>query len=263
MSHKKALCLVLPVACLISCTASSQSRPGLLPVAPPTFSRVEVDAALDAGVDLRKFDPTPGLHTVPLSDTWSTPEQAKVIKKQIDEQRSRGYYLAENHAVPDLRAAVRAAASQRGYIPRHDRTFHSLTEIQNDILVKPIHLGTSALSSASLLEVRLGGNYLEGKWTGLSRTFEVADLGLVILEERDHAASKDSVTVVQEWVNTDVNGQQASMRTARSTSGRTLVSVSWENHRKLYSLELQPLRIEAGEANQARLLEIARKLVDS
>lgn len=263
MTHRKTLCFVLPVACLISSTASGQSTTDLLPVTPPTFSRVQIDAALDAGVDLRKVDTTPGLHTVPLSETWSTPEQAREIRKHIDEQRSRGYYSAENDKVPDLRAAMRAAANQRRHVPRHDRTFHSLTEIQDDILVKPINLGTSALSSARLLEVRLGGNYLKGKWTGLARTFEVADLGLVILDERDHAASKDSVTVVQEWVNTDVRGQQGSMRTTRSASGRTLVSVSWENQRKLYSLELQPLRPEAGEANQARLLEIARKLVEA
>lgn len=263
MTHSKTLRFVLPVACLFSSASSGQSAPELLPVMPPAFSREQIDAALDAGVDLRKVDPTPGLHTVPLSDTWSTPEQAKEIRRQIDEQRSRGFYLAENDKVPDLRAAVRAAANQRGYIPRHDRTFHSLTEIQDDILVKPIDLGPSALSSARLLEVRLGGACLRGKWSGLARTFEVADLGLVILDEADHAASRESVTVVEEWLNTDVNGQQGSVKTARSTSGRTLVSVSWANQRKLYSLQLQPNHPEATVENQARLLEIARNLVDS
>lgn len=158
---------------------------------------------------------------------------------------------------------MKAAANQRGYIPRHDRAFRKLSDIQDDLRVTPIGLGTSELSSATLMEIRLGGNHLDGKWTGVSRTFEVPDLGLVVLEENDHAASKDSVTVIQEWVNTDVNGYEGTVKTARDRSGRSLVRVGWANQRKLYSLELQPNRPEAIERNQARLLDIARKLVES
>lgn len=264
VTFRNAAAIALPLACLLSITALAQDTTGAsTSVAPSPFSRTQIQEALDQGVDLRKVNTTPGLHTVPLSETWSTAEQAEETRKQIEEQRSRGFYTVGPDKVIDRRAAMRSSANQRGYIPRHDRTFRTLTEIKDDLVVRPIDLATSELASATLMEVRLGGNYHHGKWTGVSRTFEVPDLGLVVLDEKDHAASRDSVTVVQEWVNTDVNGNAGTVKTARNKSGRSLVLVGWANRRKLYSLELQPNRPEAIEKNQARLLEIARKLVET
>ncbi|KAF1004877.1 MAG: hypothetical protein GAK28_03711 [Luteibacter sp.] len=69
--------------------------------------------------------------------------------------------------------------------------------------------------------------------------------------------------MIKEWVNIEVNGQPGTAKTARDASGRTLVTVGWANTRKLYSLQLQPLHPEVHAANQAKLLEIARKLIET
>lgn len=203
----------------------------------------------------------PGLHIVPLSESWSMIGHADFERRQIEQQHHRGFYSTEVGEIANARATT--ASTEHGHVPRHDRAFASLTEVKHDLLVKPIWLGASDLSTASLLDVRLGGSHVGGKWTGLARSFDVPELGLVILNETDHAAGKESVTMIKEWVNIEVNGQPGTARTARDASGRTLVTIGWANERKLYSLQLQPLHPEARAENQARLLDIARKLVES
>jgi len=252
---------ILPLGLLFSAAALTQGAPdSSTRPPPPTFSRAQIQSALEAGVDLRKVNTTPGLHIVPLSETWSTAEEAEILRDQVEQQRSRGFYLVEPRKIPDIKVAMKAASNQRGFVPRHDRTFRSLVEVQHDILVRPVTLGTSDLASARLLEVRLAGSYQKDKWTGVARTFDVGDLGLVILEETDYVAGRDSVTVIKEWVNTDVNGHRGTVKTARDRAGRSLVLVGWADQSKLYSLQLHPRHPEANEANQARLMEIARKL---
>lgn len=263
MQRKKLTCRAVSFALLATFSTLPQvataSDPGM---ARPNFSREQIEQALSQGVDLRKVNTTPGIHVVPLSDSWSSDDQIKIQRTQIEQQRSRGFYLVKTGDLTDVRAAMRASASERRSVPRHDKAFRSMKEIQNDLLVEPIDLGNSALSTADLVEVRLGGSYVRGKWTGLARTFEVPDLGIVVLDERDHAATNDSVTVVQEWVNIDVNGHAGTAKTARDASGHSLISVGWTNERKLYSLQLQPSLLNAGASSQEKLVDIARKLVE-
>ncbi|MGF6711733.1 hypothetical protein QFZ41_002697 [Luteibacter sp. W1I16] len=264
MSRKKIRCITLPLVCIAGfATMTHGTIDRSRAVGLPALSRAQIQQTLDQGVDLGKINATPGLHVVPLNESWSTPGQAEVERKQIDQQRSRGFYLAEAGEVVDVRARMKAAATERGKLPRHDKAFRSLKDVRKDLLVNPAELGTSELSSATLMEVRLGGSYVNGKWTGVARTFEVPGLGLIVLNETDHAAGKESVTLIQEWMNIDVNGQSGTAKTARDASGRTLVTVGWVNERKIYSMRLQPLHPETHEANQARLLEIARKLVEA
>lgn len=263
MTLKKIGYIALPLVCAAGLATMAHGTVDRSPdVRLPTFSRAQIQQSLEQGVDISKVNPAPGLHIVPLSESWSTADQTEVERKQIEQQRSRGFYSAEAGEVVDVRGRMKAAATERGKIPRHDRAFRSLKDVRKDLLVNPVALGTSELSSATLTEVRLGGSYVNGKWTGLARTFEVLDFGLIVLNETDHAAGKESVTLIQEWMNIDVNGQSGTAKTARDVSGRTLVTVGWVNERKIYSMRLQPLHPEAHEANQARLLEIARKLVE-
>lgn len=232
-------------------------------IALPALSRGQIHEARKQGVDISKINRVPGLHIVPLSESWSTSDHADIELRQIEQQRSRGFYSSGTDDLVDIRAAMGAVKTERSYIPRHDRAFRSLSEVSKDILVKPVDLGPSALSAATLLEVRLGGSYVRGRWTGLARSFEVPELGVVILNETDHAAGRESVSMIKEWINIDVNDQPGTSKTARSSTGRTIVTVGWANQRKLYSLQLQPLRPDAMAENEAKLQEIARQLVET
>lgn len=235
----------------------------VLSIALPTLSRGQIHEAREQGVDISKINRMPGLHIVPLSESWSTSDHAETELRRIEQQRRRGFYSSAADDVVDIRAAMRAVKTERAYIPRHDRAFRSLSDVHQDILVKPVDLGSSALSAATLLEVRLGGSYVRGKWTGVARSFEVPELGVVILNETDHAAGRESVSMIKEWVNIDINGQPGTAKTARASTGLTIVTVGWANERKLYSLQLQPLRPDAITENEATLREIARQLVEA
>ena len=156
------------------------------------------------------------------------------------------------------------ATSQLGVpIAPHDRSFASLDDIGPRLAVKPAHLGTSALSSVTASDLRVAGGFVDGKWTGLTRTFDLPDLGTVVLNETDHVAGKESVSVVEEWLNTTVNGHRGTVKTARDRKGLTTVIVGWIDERKIYSLRLQPIKPEQTEINQTRLLELARQIGDT
>jgi hypothetical protein len=51
----------------------------------------------------------------------------------------------------------------------------------------------------------------DGRWSGLSRSWEVAGLGFVELSESEYRESGGSITLVKEWVNADVNGHPATI----------------------------------------------------
>lgn len=227
------------------------------------LSRAQLAQALDEGVDLTKTDFRPGLHIIPLAESWSTEDQAAAAKEQIKQQQEQGFYRAGAKEIMDVPAALKSDASRRSSrVPRHDRSFTSLEEISPRLAVTPVDLGTSKLSAATLVELRLAGGFVNGHWTGLTRTFDVRDLGFVVLNETDHAAGKESVSIIKEWLNIDVNGHPGTAKTARDSKGRTMVVVGWANERKIYSLRLQPINPEQLDLNQARLLEIARGLVE-
>ncbi|MGY3229436.1 hypothetical protein ACVWWJ_000920 [Luteibacter sp. HA06] len=229
----------------------------------PQFSAVQLEEAQEDGVDLTKADLRPGLHIVPLSDSWSTEKQANAIRTQIDQQQQNGFFDIEAEELVDLRASTNAGiANQSKEIARHDRSFSSLEEVQSDLSVSPIGLGTSDLSPATLMDVRLSGGFVDGRWTGVTRTFDVPDLGVIVLNETDHAAGRESITLIKEWINVDIHGQPGSVRTARDSSGNTWVTLGWANERKIYSLRLQPNHPEQRTANQFHLTEIAKALAE-
>lgn len=230
----------------------------------PQFTTAQLSEAHDNGVDLTKADFRPGLHIVPLADSWNTEVQTDAIRAQIAQQQDKGFYDTHAGDPVDLRSAISAnLANQSTTIARHDRSFNSLEQVEPALKVTPISLGSSDLSAATLLEVRLSGGLIDGRWTGLTRTFDLPDLGIVVLNETDHAAGRESITLIKEWINIDIHGQPGSVRTARGASGHTLVTVGWANQRKIYSLRLQPHHPEQHGSNQARLVGIAKALAES
>jgi hypothetical protein len=233
-------------------------------IAAPALSKAQLSDAASYGVDLTKANYRPGLHIVPLAESWNIGSELATTQKQIEQQRLQGFYHAEPTDVIDIRALTKAGAMQRlDSLPWHDRVFHSVDDVRSRLAVTPIGLGNSRLASADMLELRISGGLVNDRWTGLTRTFEIVGLGFVILNETDHAAGRESVSLIEEWINTDVNGSRGTVKTARDDFGGSMVTVGWANERKIVSLRLQPSLPEQTEANQAALLEIARALIES
>lgn len=261
MKDKKQMIISLSLTGLLLSSGANATSDEVEPMAAPPFSAAQLVAAEEDGVDLRKANLRPGLHIVTLAESWSTDEQSKAIRTQIDQQQRQGFYDAGVEELVDMRTALKAeVANMSGNAARHDRSFTSVEEVQAALRVTPIGLGTSGLSPAHTLDVRISGGLVGGRWTGLTRTFDLPDLGVVVLNETDHVAGHESVSVIKEWINVDIHGQPGSVRTARDASGKTLVTVGWANERKIYSLRLQPQHPEQRDLNQLRLIEIAKAL---
>jgi hypothetical protein len=80
------------------------------------------------------------------------------------------------------------------------------------------------------------------------------------LDESEYRESGGSITVVQEWLNTDVNGTPASIQTKRERRGKALVALAWVTDSTVFRMNLQPLDPAAVKSNEEALLALARSL---
>jgi hypothetical protein len=245
-------------------TVTAAAEEARQPLEAPAFSRAQADSAHDAGIALSKLNYQPGLHVVSLADSSVTLERAGMMRKQIAQQNGQGFYTVEAGEITDMRSSVRAATLSRpGRLARIDRAFGSIEEIQPRLLLTPVSLGESGLDEAVLTDIRLAGGLVGDRWTGLTRTFDVPNFGLIVLNETDHVAGNESVSLIEEWLNVEINGSRGTMKTAHAADGKATVVVGWANERKIYSLQLQPSHPDLIRENQERLVQIARGLVES
>ena len=66
--------------------------------------------------------------------------------------------------------------------------------------------------------------------------------------------------MVKEWVNADVNGHPATIKTSRDDEGATRVSLGWVTDSTVFRLDLQPIDGAALQRNREALLAMARAL---
>jgi hypothetical protein len=219
-----------------------------------------VARAKEQGIDLLKTEHKPGLRIVPMSESWFTGELAATMKRQIAEQTSKGFHVVPGEQVPNIARALSASKNMISGAQFEGRRYTSLAEIRPRLFADPIAIDRTPLATARFIEAGTAGGVENGLWTGVARYFDVPGVGVLMLEELDYAVAKASVTMIEEWINTDVNGHPAIAKTAHTADGRVLVSVGWMTDRMSYSLLLEPAKPDDTEGNQRVLLEIARNL---
>ena len=251
--------LRLSVAIALALTQAGSAFAQEASHAPSVVSAQTLEAARAAGLDLTHM-PSPGLHIVPLDESPYLAPAAARIRDEIGEQGRVGSYRAPSSEVPDLRLEAYASMSSRESGLSLDRRYRSLAEISPRLRYVPISLSGTRLESATMIEATTAGGVMDGKWTGVTRSWEVVGLGFVQLDESEYRETGGSITLVKEWVNSDVHGHPATVKTKRSADGTTLVTVGWVTDRTVYRLDLQPLDDKANQANQQALLDLARSL---
>ncbi|MET0937211.1 MAG: hypothetical protein ABWX83_14545 [Luteibacter sp.] len=211
-------------------------------------------------IDFSRLDLTPGLHIVPLAESSFTGSSADRVRAEMAERAQTGLQSAEPGEVPDLRLAARTVTPAGALASPLDRRYHSLEEILPRLRYVPIALTGTVRELSPMVEATTAGGLSEGKWTGISRSWDVAGLGFIQLDESEYKDSGGSITLVRELLNSDVNGHPATVRTVRSADGATLVSVSWVTETTTRRLNLQPVDPAATKANEQALLSLARSL---
>jgi hypothetical protein len=124
----------------------------------------------------------------------------------------------------------------------------------------PISVAGTRLEHVPMIEATTAGGIAGGRWSGVTRSWDVPGLGFIQLDESEYQESGGSITLVKEWLNTEVNGHPATVKTMKSPDGATLVSVGWVNESTDFRLDLQPVNRDATEINQEAMLELARSL---
>jgi len=266
MTYMKIVSAILSMSVLsvaaVAARESVSQEPSTLWSGPAdsTIPEASLANAKDHDIDLLKTNFKPGLHIVPLSQSWFTGELAITMKRQIAEQTTKGFHVASGDQVPDISRAVSASKHLRQGEKFVGKRYASLAEIRPRLFADPIGIDRTPLASARFIEAGTAGGVENGLWTGIARYFDAPGIGLVMLEELDYGVTKASVTMVEEWINADVNGHPAIAKTARTTDGRVLVSVGWMTDHMSYSLLLEPVNPDDIEVNQQALLDIARNL---
>ena len=227
----------------------------------PAIDKETVEVARREDIDLAKATFTPGVHRVSLAESWFVGSRLDVIRQQIAEQAGKGFHRAPDEEVPSLSRALASAPLVATELDRIlDKRYASIADVRPKLRNEPIDISGTQLEAARFLEAGTAGGWENGKWTGIARYFDVPGVGLMMLQEIDFAASRASITLINELVNADVNGAPAIAKTARTPTGRTLVSVGWMTDRMSYSLMWEPVRPDRIRENQEELIQLARGL---
>lgn len=255
--HALTLAIIASAATSLSATADQANLPG--GTASSQVSHAAVVDSLNQGIDLSRLSTEPGVHIVPLEQSAFRGALANAIRQEIDAQANQGSYAPASGAVPDLRASLRGAspASGRTRMRMDDPTYPTLELARPHLRYEPASVAGTSLATAALQDVATGGQVASGRWSGVTRTWEVAGLGVVQLDESEFRETGGSITVIKEWLNADVSGYPATLKTMRVASGNTLVSVAWATDTTSYRLDLQPLDPSALRVNEKILLELA------
>jgi hypothetical protein len=245
---------------LALCTfAQSVSAEEIIPAA-SLVSSSTVREARSEGIDLQRLNAAPGVHIVDLKDSPFQGEAARKARQEISDQARLGSYET-TESVRDLRATTtsRKGRSRRS-ISALDRTYSTVDEAQPHLQYEPASIRGTRLEHARLIEVATGGGIKDGRWSGVTRTWEVPGLGMVQLDESEFKETGGSITLVREWLNTEVGGKPATLKTMRSPQGKILVSLAWLSDTTDYRLDLQPSDGAVSKANEEALMAIANRL---
>lgn len=230
----------------------------------PASSLVSPAAVLDSmnqNIDLTRLSTKPGVHIVPLDESAFRGPLAIAIRQEIREQAVHGSYAPTTGGVPDLRTSLRTTRASSGTrIATLDRTYRTIKQARPHLRFEPASVAGTILEHADLRQVATGGEIAAGRWSGVTRLWEIPALGLVQLDESEFRETGGSITLVKEWLNATVGQFPATLKTMRTGAGSTLISVAWVTDTTSYRLDLQPTDSTEGRANEQALLALANAI---
>jgi len=217
------------------------------------MSAEDIKRAGSVGLDMTRLPASPGLHIVPLDHSPFVGALGEQAAQEFAGYAKNGVRIVPPGELPDLRGANRSTTDKRHHL-------RSLEAIRPQLRYEPISVQGTILEKAPLVDVTTAGGVRDGLWTGVTRAWEVPGLGYVQLDESEYRETGGSITVVEEWLNTEVNGSPASIQAKKERRGKALVSLGWITDSTTYRLDLQPRDPVAVKANEESLLALARSL---
>lgn len=184
-------------------------------------------------------------------DNQPVPDEFKVrVKKKALAMRTKDVVDADDNEIPDFDVVV-------ADVGRKLRPFDA-TFVDTVLHIRPANLERSSLNGAKIIGAHEGGTKLPTGWTGLTRVIVEPTLGKIVLDELDFVASGSGFSLTKEMLNSDVNGNPATVLSQRTHGDRTMTTVTWVTSSKRYRLRAK----QVGHDVKEKLLEIARSISD-
>lgn len=101
-------------------------------------------------------------------------------------------------------------------------------------------LPMAVFDQGHLVGAKASGTFKDGKWTGITRFFRLADDSLVEIEETDLAAVRGKLYMVPESINTEINGKPATAVVLKNAAGREIRQVVWVHGPRSFVFRLLP-----------------------
>src|SRR3990172_867304 len=152
------------------------------------------------------------------------PKELKdMAKKQNDELRKNGYYKADSGSLTN----VDANANLPKPPPSAGKQKYALKISEPDLNLFP---------GAKLMFSEAMGGATEKGWTGIARIYNIPGIGNVQFEDVDYILSQGNFSLMQEFINTDINGWPAAFSVAKENEKKWQSELYWGTDNKAYSL---------------------------
>lgn len=184
---------------------------------------------------------------IPLAE-WDAPASAKDSVARGIANQSKGTLKAASGSIPSTDEVLGRLADTR----------RSDAELRQLLGYAPAEISRTPIGAAELLSTEPTGSFKEGKWTGVTRSYRVPKVGVIILEENDYIASGRVITLFRETLNENVNGTPARASASRSDDGKGQAELRWVTPQRSFTLTLYTDEGNRIEQGQALLLQIAK-----
>lgn len=189
------------------------------------------------------------LRIYPLAD-YPAPDSIKHHIADGMRSRSRGTIEVDAGRIPSV-ASIEQRLSGRVRTP---------AELQERLSYAPADISATPLATATLISTEPAGAVDGNRSTGLTRVYRLQDGSLISLTEDDYIASKTTLSLVKESLNTAVNGTPAYTQAVRSKDGRGESQLRWVTPERSYWLSLASDDGAHIEHGQQLLMQIARQI---
>ncbi|MDV3470225.1 hypothetical protein RZA67_15995 [Stenotrophomonas sp. C3(2023)] len=172
-----------------------------------------------------KADPAPSDQLITV-DSLDAPDEVKAALKARFERAARGVVAVPAGSIPAL-------ATLMDQVPR---TWRSDAQLRQRLPTPPSDLGNSLLGAARLLGMEPSGARDGLRSSGLTRYFQLDEVGIVEFDEVSGSARAGVCSTFAEANNTEVSGQPAFLQMTADPHGRNRVELYWDRGAKSYSL---------------------------
>jgi len=187
-------------------------------------------------------------------------EYADEIREEVHQMEEQGFYMVES--VFNLEDSVGITLKLKKILQGlgSDSVHDGLDNVKNHLSFPPVDLKNSLFSDIPRMTSRASGTINYGRWSTISHYFKDPELGIITLDEQQAGPGGNTIHVLPEELNEQVNGHPAiyAVEVAKN-NGQALTNLRWENNDVMYTLSVQQ-NSGTNEEIKAYVFELANSL---